>query len=134
MFANAATFLVSLLCLAGIRHREPRVTRTDHRPKSLVSEVREGLWLIADDPWFRTLTLFGAASNLALMGYQSIQVVFLVRSVGLTPGRSAYSSRLPAPEALPGPSSHAGSPAGSARPAPRCCSNWDFPCSLCSSR
>ncbi|QER90378.1 MFS transporter [Streptomyces tendae] len=85
MFANAATFLVSLLCLAGIRHREPRITRTD-RPTSLVSEVREGLRLIAYDPWFRTFTLFGAASNLALMGYQSIQVVFLVRSVGLTPG------------------------------------------------
>lgn len=28
MFANAATFLVSLLCLAGIRHREP----TSRRP------------------------------------------------------------------------------------------------------
>ncbi|MET8412526.1 MFS transporter [Streptomyces sp. NPDC005195] len=86
MFVNAATFLVSLLCLAGIRHREPRVTRTEPRPPSLVGEVREGLSLIADDPWFRTLTLFGAASNLALMGYQSIQVVFLVRCVGLTPG------------------------------------------------
>ncbi|MDH6706546.1 putative MFS family arabinose efflux permease [Kitasatospora sp. MAA19] len=86
MFANAATFLVSLLCLAGIRHREPRITRTEHRPTSLISEVREGLRLIAVDPWFRTFTLFGAASNLALMGYQSIQVDFLVRSVGLTPG------------------------------------------------
>lgn len=86
MFANAATFLVSLLCLAGIRHREPRVTRTEHRPSSLVGEVREGLRLIAVDPWLRTLTLFGAASNLALMGYQSIQVVFLVQSVGLNPG------------------------------------------------
>jgi predicted MFS family arabinose efflux permease len=86
MLANAATFLVSLLCLAGIRHREPRVTRTGDRPASLVGEVREGLRLIADDPWFRTLALFGAASNLALMGYQSVQVVFLVRSVGLTPG------------------------------------------------
>lgn len=86
LFANAATFLVSLLCLAGIRHREPRVTGTGRRSASLAGEVREGLRLIADDPWFRTLTLFGAASNLALMGYQSIQVVFLVRSVGLAPG------------------------------------------------
>ncbi|MFJ8469392.1 MFS transporter [Streptomyces swartbergensis] len=86
MFANAATFLVSLICLAGIRHREPRVTRTEHHPASLVGEVREGLRLIANDPWFRPLTLFGAASNLALMGYQSIQVVFLIQSVGLTPG------------------------------------------------
>ncbi|MGA4845751.1 MFS transporter [Streptomyces sp. G5(2025)] len=86
MFANAATFAVSLLCLAGIRHREPRVTRTGRRPASLVGEVREGLRLVAVDPWIRTFTLFGAASNLALMGYQSIQVVFLVRSVGLPPG------------------------------------------------
>ncbi|WP_393087645.1 MFS transporter [Streptomyces sp. LN704] len=86
MFANAATFLVSLLCLAGIRHREPRVTRAERRRASLVGEVREGLSLIANDPWFRTQTLFGAASNLALMGYQSIQVVFLVRCVGLAPG------------------------------------------------
>ena len=27
LFANAATFLVSLLCLSGIRHREPRVAK-----------------------------------------------------------------------------------------------------------
>ncbi|WP_344123550.1 MFS transporter [Streptomyces blastmyceticus] len=86
MFANAATFLVSLLCLSGIRHREPRITGTAHRPKSLVGEVGEGLRLVAGDPWLRTLTLFGAASNLALMGYQSILVVFLVRGVGLGPG------------------------------------------------
>ncbi|MGA5132958.1 MFS transporter [Streptomyces olivoreticuli] len=86
MFANAATFLVSLLCLSGIRHREPRVTGTAHRPKSLAGEVGEGLRLVAGDPWLRTLTLFGAASNLALMGYQSILVVFLVRGVGLGPG------------------------------------------------
>ncbi|MGW7003088.1 MFS transporter [Streptomyces sp. NPDC054933] len=86
MFVNAATFLVSLICLASIRHREPRVTTTGHRPGVLVVEIGEGLRLIAGDPWFRTLAFFGAASNLALMGYQSIQVVFLVRSVGLAPG------------------------------------------------
>ncbi|WUH89280.1 MFS transporter [Streptomyces sp. NBC_00433] len=84
MFANAGTFLVSLLCLAGIRHREQPPART--RGRSLAGEVGEGLRLIAGDPWLRTLTLFGAASNLALMGYQSIQVVFLVRGVGLAPG------------------------------------------------
>ncbi|MGV9772902.1 MFS transporter, partial [Streptosporangium sp. NPDC003464] len=84
--ANAATFLVSLLCLAGIRHREPRPARTERRPRALAREIGEGLRLVAGDPWFRTLTLFGATSNLALMGYQSIQVVFLVRDVGLAPG------------------------------------------------
>lgn len=86
MFANAATFLVSLLCLSRIRHREPRVPRTPRPRGALASEVGEGLRLVARDPWLRTLTLFGAASNLALMGYQSILVVFLVRTVGLDPG------------------------------------------------
>jgi MFS family permease len=86
MFVNAGTFLVSLLCLAGIRHREPRVATTGPRTGSLLHEVREGLRLVAGDPYLRTLTLFGSASNLALMGYQSIQVVFLVRVVGLSSG------------------------------------------------
>ncbi|MGW5674668.1 MFS transporter [Streptomyces sp. NPDC003860] len=88
LFANAATFLVSLLCLAGIRHREPRAAaaETGRGTGALVVDVRAGVRLIAGDPWFRTLTLFGAASNLALMGYQSIQVDFLIRDVGLAPG------------------------------------------------
>ncbi|MDP9847086.1 MFS transporter [Streptosporangium lutulentum] len=86
LFANAATFLVSLLCLSGIRHREPPVAKVERPPRALVREVGEGLRLVARDPWFRTLTLFGAASNLALIGYQSILVVFLVRDVGLDSG------------------------------------------------
>ncbi|WP_413812045.1 MFS transporter [Streptomyces sp. OE57] len=86
MFVNAATFLVSLICLTGIRFREPRVPRAERPPRALAREVAEGLRLIAGDRWLRTLTLFAAASNLALMGYQSIQVVFLVRTVGLPPG------------------------------------------------
>lgn len=86
MFVNAATFLLSLLCLSGIRHREPRVAAGERSFAALTGEVREGLRLIGGDRWLRTLTLFGAASNLGLMGYQSIQVVFLVRTVGLGPG------------------------------------------------
>ncbi|MFE4022037.1 MFS transporter [Streptomyces sp. NPDC059101] len=87
LLANAATFLVSLLCLLGIRHREPRPAGAGERaPRSLRAEVAEGLRLVSGDVWLRTLTLFGAASNLALMGYQSILPVFLVREAGLPPG------------------------------------------------
>ncbi|WP_431046250.1 MFS transporter [Streptomyces sp. P1-3] len=85
MSANAATFLVSLACLARIRHREPRGPRSTRPRRALAGEVREGLRLVARDPWLRTLTLFAAASNFALMGYQAILVVFLVREVGLAP-------------------------------------------------
>ncbi|GAA1392280.1 MFS transporter [Kitasatospora putterlickiae] len=84
MFANAATFLVSLLCLGRIRHREAPPRPAAER--DLRREVGEGLRLLARDPWMRAFTLFAAASNLALMGYQSIQVAFLVREVGLAPG------------------------------------------------
>ncbi|KOG50508.1 MFS transporter [Streptomyces decoyicus] len=85
LFAHAATFLIALLCLLGIRHREPRPAPRA-APRALTAEVAEGLRLVAGDRWFRTLTLFGAASNLALMGYQSMATVFLVREVGLSPG------------------------------------------------
>lgn len=84
--AQAATFLVSLLCLLRIRHREPRPDPRDRAPRTLVADLAEGLRLVTGDVWFRTLTLFGAVSNLALMGYQSIAAVFLVREVGLPPG------------------------------------------------
>lgn len=84
MFVDASTFLIALLCLTSIRHREPRLHATD-RP-ALASEVLAGLRLVAGDVWLRTLTIFGGVSNLALMGYQSIIVVFLVREVGLAPG------------------------------------------------
>ncbi|MDI2131584.1 MFS transporter [Yinghuangia seranimata] len=59
---------------------------TNRRPRTMSADIREGLALIAHDPWLRTLSLFSAASNLALMGYQAIRVVFLVRTVGLSSG------------------------------------------------
>ncbi|MEU6234876.1 MFS transporter [Kitasatospora sp. NPDC047058] len=83
MAANAATFLVSLVCLGRIRYRE---VPAPPRRRALRREVGEGLRLVAGDRWLRTLTLFGATSNLALMGYQSILVAFLVREVGLAGG------------------------------------------------
>ncbi|MGW3244353.1 MFS transporter [Streptomyces sp. NPDC001070] len=88
LYVNAATFLVSLLCLARIGHREPRPgpAAGAARRATMTSDIRAGLRLVAGDRWLRTLTLFGAVSNLALMAYQSILVPFLVREVGLSPG------------------------------------------------
>ncbi|MBL1097423.1 MFS transporter [Streptomyces coffeae] len=87
MLTHAATFLVTLCCVSAIRHREPAATAASVRPRrALAEEVGEGLRLIARDPWFRTFAFFSAVSNLALVGYQSIRVVFLVRTVGLAPG------------------------------------------------
>ncbi|WP_020385966.1 MFS transporter [Kribbella catacumbae] len=84
MLVDAATFLAALLCLTSIRWREPRRQTSDRSP--LRVEVLSGLKLVAGDVWLRTMTIFGGVSNIALMGYQSIVVVFLVREVGLSPG------------------------------------------------
>ncbi|MFC7382916.1 MFS transporter [Sphaerisporangium rhizosphaerae] len=85
LLADAASFVVSALCLLGIRAREAPVSR-ERRATTLRREIGEGLRFVARDPYLRVLTVFGAASNLGLMGYQAILVVFLVRDVGVGPG------------------------------------------------
>ncbi|MFB6437949.1 MFS transporter [Streptomyces sp. NPDC056411] len=86
LLGNAGAFLVALLCLLRIRHREAHPRTRGDAPRTLTAEIAEGVRLVAGDRWFRTLTLFGATSNLALMGYQSLVTVFLVREAGLAPG------------------------------------------------
>ncbi|MFD7898734.1 MFS transporter [Streptomyces sp. NPDC059743] len=86
LLTNAATFAVSLICLLGIRHRERPAAKEPRTPGALAREVGQGLVLVARDPWFRALTLYSAASNVALMGYQSIVVVFLVKDIQLASG------------------------------------------------
>ncbi|MEZ0065632.1 MFS family permease [Streptacidiphilus sp. MAP12-20] len=82
MLVNAATFVLSLACLGGIRHREAGSGTTKQR-RALREEIGEGLRLVAGDRWLRSFTIFGASSNLALTGYQSILVVFLVQRAGV---------------------------------------------------
>ncbi|GAA4975789.1 MFS family permease [Nonomuraea thailandensis] len=55
--------------------------------RRLLAEIRDGVRFVVPDPYLRTLTLFSAMSNLALMGYQSIQVVFLTRHLGAGAGQ-----------------------------------------------
>jgi predicted MFS family arabinose efflux permease len=85
LVADALSFAVSAACLLSIRTREPRPSRAARRT-TLRDEIGEGLAFVARDPYLRVLTAFGAASNLALIGYQAILVVFLVRVVGVSPG------------------------------------------------
>ncbi|MDH2424558.1 MFS transporter [Sphaerisporangium sp. TRM90804] len=85
LLADAATFLVSALCLMAVKAREKPVERA-RRATSLRTEIGAGLRFVVRDPYLRVLTAFGAASNLALTGYQAILVVFLVREVGVGPG------------------------------------------------
>ena len=85
LLADAASFLVSTVCLLTMRHREPR--RSAQPPRQpLLREITGGLRFLAHDPYLRTMAAFGAAANLALIGYQSILIVFLVRQNGVKAG------------------------------------------------
>jgi MFS family permease len=83
VLADAASFAASAICLSRIRvTEEPRVVRR----RSLRHEIAEGLAIVGRDPLLRASTIYGCLSNLTLVGYQSVLVVFLIRVVGLSAG------------------------------------------------
>ena len=82
VLANAASFLVSAACLLAIRDRRPQRPAADQRPP-LRQTIAEGVRFVARDPYLARTTLFMAFGNLALIGFVAVQVVFLVRTLGL---------------------------------------------------
>jgi MFS family permease len=79
---DAVTFLVSGLCLLAIR---PSISATAAKAATvpLRKQVADGIRFVGRDPYLRVFALYGAASNLGLVAYQSILVVFLVHDIGL---------------------------------------------------
>ncbi|MDT6983188.1 MFS transporter [Streptomyces lusitanus] len=86
LLLDALTFLVSTACLLGIRAREEKPARQGGTSSSLVHETGEGLRFLSRDPYLRPIVVYGATLNLLLMGYQAVQIVFLVRTVGVGAG------------------------------------------------
>ncbi|MEV6974202.1 MFS transporter [Kitasatospora sp. NPDC093806] len=84
LLADAVTYLVSAFCLGGIRAEEKPPARSERR--GILREIGEGVRFLVHDPYLRTLASFAAVGNLGLNGIQAVQTVFLVRSVGVTPG------------------------------------------------
>ncbi|MEP7054671.1 MAG: MFS transporter [Actinomycetota bacterium] len=85
VFVDALTYLVSAVCLYSIRTPEPQPVHT-LEPESLRRQIADGMRFVRRDPFLLSLTVAGAASNIALTGIQAVQVIFLVRVVGLTQG------------------------------------------------
>ncbi|MFJ1766722.1 MFS transporter [Amycolatopsis sp. NPDC088138] len=83
ILADAVSFGVSVLCVRAIKVRE---TVVPVKRTPLRSQIAEGLRFVLGDRYLRTLMTFGAVSNLALTGYQAIQIVFLSRTLGAAPG------------------------------------------------
>lgn len=85
LLADAATYVLSAACLIAIGDREVAATRA--RPAgTLRAEIRAGLRLSYGDPYLRVFAVYGATGNLALAGWQTLEVVFLVRTVGVGSG------------------------------------------------
>ncbi|MEU4498133.1 MFS transporter [Streptomyces sp. NPDC023998] len=84
LMADAVTFLISAACLKRIRVVEPDRSPNGERAP-LRRQIIEGLRFVGRDRYLRPMVTWGAAINMALMGYQAVQVVFLVRTVGLNP-------------------------------------------------
>ncbi|MFG3420759.1 MFS transporter [Micromonospora sp. NPDC048063] len=84
LLLDALSFLFSAVCLLRIRTVEEPPGRV-RRSRSLRREIGEGIRFVARDPYLRALTVFGAASNVGLVGYQAVLVVFLVREARLAP-------------------------------------------------
>ena len=83
VLADAVSFAVSAICLFRIRVTEPpRVARG----RSLRHEIGEGLAIVVRDPLLRASTIYGCLSNLTLVGYQAVLIVFLIRIVGFSAG------------------------------------------------
>jgi predicted MFS family arabinose efflux permease len=82
VLANAASFLVSAACLLAIRHRAPRQPAPQQRPP-FRRTIADGIRFVARDPYLSRMTLCMMTGNLSLIGFVAVQVVFLVRVLGL---------------------------------------------------
>jgi MFS family permease len=101
LVVDAASYLVSAALVGSLRADEARPTpratgrgplRADEgrpRPRetgrsTLRADMRAGLRVVLDDPLLRTLTANSAAGSLCVMMASAVEVVFLVRTVGLS--------------------------------------------------
>ncbi|MBO0916230.1 MFS transporter [Streptomyces laculatispora] len=89
LLANSATFLVSALCLSGIRSKEPVPEKPAERP-ALVQDIKEGLRFAFKDPYLRVLTLYGTATNLVLTAEAAVLPYFILRGLGIPEGATGW--------------------------------------------
>lgn len=85
LLADAVSFVVSGVCLFGVRGQEPRRARGSSAA-SLGREIGDGLRHTFTDPYLRPLAIYSGASNLCGAALTAVLVVFLVRTVGVDAG------------------------------------------------
>ncbi|RJL35893.1 MFS transporter [Bailinhaonella thermotolerans] len=83
VLVQAVTFALSAASLLAIRAREPAPPAA--RPGRLAAEIGEGLAFVARNRLLRATAITSAAGNLAFAIASAVNVVFMVRTLGLTP-------------------------------------------------
>ncbi|MFC7492433.1 MULTISPECIES: MFS transporter [unclassified Knoellia] len=83
---DVVSFLASWVCLARMRPQElgPAPDLPDRQP--MVRQIREGISIVARDPYLRFFSIQGGLSNFALTGFWALMVLFMVRDLELEPG------------------------------------------------
>lgn len=84
LLINSLTFLVSLVCLTLIR-LEPAPRDEAARPGTMRGQIAEGLSFVGRDKYLRPLVLQCWLMNLMLAGFEAVQVIYLVRTLGAGP-------------------------------------------------
>lgn len=84
VLVQAGTFAVSALCLLGIRAREDEPTAPEHR-RRMRTEIAEGLGFVFRSRVLRSTALASALSNFSFAIASAVNMVFLSRTLGLSP-------------------------------------------------
>lgn len=82
---DVVSFLASWVCLARMRPDELGAGPERQEPEPMGTQVREGVAVVARDPYLRFISLLGGLGNFALTGYGALLVLFMVRDLGLPP-------------------------------------------------
>lgn len=84
VLVQAGAFAASALCLLGIRAREDEPTAPEHR-RRMRTEIAEGLGFVFRSRVLRSTALASALSNFSFAIASAVNMVFLSRTLGLSP-------------------------------------------------
>lgn len=86
LLAGVVGFLISAVCLWRIQPPPPSPhAQPDETRESLLQMVASGLRVTFGDAYLRWFAVQGGLTNVALTGYQTLLVLWMVRELGVTP-------------------------------------------------
>ncbi|MCD0444742.1 MFS transporter [Glycomyces sp. A-F 0318] len=84
ILVNTATFLISAVCLGRIDDTEPPPQVTTG--ESLLTQIKDGLRFVRRHRVIRSVMIASAGFNFFIAAHEALVVIFLVQSVGVSPG------------------------------------------------